>query len=395
MQQPEGQAGQAPRDRVRRPADLLTALVALGALGVLLGFAHGLPTGTRELTVDVATWLHHHVPRVLAFFLAAVVDLGCSLLVVVSVVFLLRYTPRDALNAVVSFALASGSGVGCVAAWQARRGGVAIAMLKGTNATVLVVTVGFLAFLTGSDLLRRPRWTRRCLLAAGALLLTELALNDLTTFAVIGVILGGWAIGLAVRWALGVASVRPTVARIAAWLKASGVEIGELAESGDGRRLAGALANGTKTVVSLANRDSRGSGVVRRLWYSVRVSGAATGAEALSLRSQLERQALSSYGAAAAGVVAPQVLLLAELPPETLVLAMSCPDGCPLDEHAAPEARVALFRSLKLLHRAGVAHRDLPRRTCWSDRTRRVSPPWSGPWPVPGRWCVVSTLPSC
>ncbi|HUZ19883.1 MAG TPA: lysylphosphatidylglycerol synthase transmembrane domain-containing protein [Acidimicrobiales bacterium] len=359
VQQPEGQARRLPRERVRRPADLLTALIVLGALGVLLGFAHALPAGTIELTNGVATWLHHHVPRVLAFFLAAVVDLGSSLLVVLAMVFLLRYARRDALNAVVSFAVASGITIGCVAAWHSRRGGVAIAMLRGTNATLLVVTVGFLAFLTGSDLLRRPRWTRRCLLAAGALVLTELALNDLTAIAALAVILGGWAIGLAVRWSLGVASVRPTAARIAAWLQTSGVEVGELAESSDGRRLGGVLANGQRLVVSLANRDTRGSGVVRRLWYSLRVSGAATGAEALSLRSQLERQALSSYSAAAAGAVAPQVLLLGELPPETLVLAMSCPNGCPLDEHAAPEARVALFRSLRLLHRAGVAHRDL------------------------------------
>ena len=233
-------------------------------------------------------------------------------------------------------------------------------MLKGTNATVLVVTVGFLAFLTGSDLLRRPRWTRPYLLAAGALLLTELALNDLTTFAVIGVILGGWAIGLAVRWALGVASVRPTVARIAAWLKASGVEIGELARAATAGASPAPWRTARRRWCRSPTGTVRGSGVVRRLWYSVRVtaprpaprrSACAPSSSARRSRATARRPPASwhrrscCWQTAAGDAGAGDVL----------------PDGCPLDEHAAPEARVALFRSLKLLHRAGVAHRDLHR----------------------------------
>ena len=61
-------------------------------------------------------------------------------------------------------------------------------------------------------------------------------------------------------------------------------------------------------------------------------------------------------------MVAPKVHLLAELPPETLVLALSRPEGAPLGEWSGAGedgGPRALFAALAALHRAGVAHRDL------------------------------------
>jgi uncharacterized membrane protein YbhN (UPF0104 family) len=58
-------------------------------------------------------------------------------------------------------------------------------------------------------------------------------------------------------------------------------------------------------------------------------------------------------------VLAPKTLIMAEFPPETLVLALSSPDGRPFDEGVAPRELVGLFAALYALHQGGVAHRDL------------------------------------
>lgn len=347
------------RTRVRRPADLLLALVAVVALAVLFGIAHGLPIGTRELTDNVATWSSHHVPRALAVVVAAAADLGCVAIVVTAIVTMVRSDRHDLLNALVAFVLGVGFATGCDIAWESRVGGIATAMLRGTLATALIFTVAFTAFVIGTDLVRRPRWTRWCLLAVGALLLGELLLADLTFYAALVAPLMGWATGLAVRWALTTASVRPTPDALQAWLERSGVPVAGLAERSWRTGFGGVLADGERFTIELANRDTRGSGIARRIWRSLRLRGAATGSEVLGSRSQLEHHALASYATAAAGVAAPRVLILAEAPPETLVLALSCTNGSPLGPNTSSEQIVELFAALRALHRAGVAHRDL------------------------------------
>ena len=338
------------------------AACALASMALLLAAAHGLPVGTQELTDNVASWLTHHVPRLLALFGTTVIDSGCLVLVVLAVVTIVRSDPRDGLNALVASLAGAGIAMVGVVEWQSSRGGIATAILRGTNATALVVCIGFVAFLTGTDLVRRPRWRRWCLAAMGTLLVSELALDNLTFFAMLVAPLAGWTIGLVVRWTLTAASVRPSSAALATWLQHSDIAVASLSGRNDRSGLQGELIDGTGIVVCLANRDNRGSGLARRLWHSLRLRGAATGAEMLSSRSQLERQALAGYTAAGAGVIAPRVLILAELPPETLVLALSASTGSRLGEDT-PQAELAdLFAALHSLHRAGVAHRDLRAR---------------------------------
>jgi uncharacterized membrane protein YbhN (UPF0104 family) len=125
--------------------------------------------------------------------------------------------------------------------------------------------------------------------------------------------------------------------------------------------LAGSLADGTVIQVQLADRDTRGSGLARRLWALVRLRGAAAGRVVLSSRVQLERLALASAVAQRAGVLCPTVLLLDQTPRESLVLVLAQPPGHPLGEAVSePHAR-ALFGALRALHDVGIAHRDLRR----------------------------------
>ena len=110
----------------------------------------------------------------------------------------------------------------------------------------------------------------------------------------------------------------------------------------------------------LSGRDTRGSGLARRLWALLRLQPAAAGHIAISSREQLEQLALACSMAGQAGVPGPSVLLFGQMPGETLVLMTSVPPGPELDHDAVsvPEATL-LFGSLRALHRAGIAHRDL------------------------------------
>jgi len=355
-----GSSGADPRKhkaRVRRPADLLFAILALAAIAIVFGIAHGLPIGTHELTDNVSTWLKTHIPRSLAFLFVSIVGVACLAFVVAAIVALLRSDARDIRNALVAFVSGTLIATLCVIEWQSRRGGVATAILEGTNAGAFAFTVGFIAFLTGSDLTRRPRWTRWCVLASVLLPLSELAVAELTFVAVLAAPTAGWAIGLLARWGLGVSSVRPDPQRLSNWLKQSGVPIASLEDDPKRRNFHGELNDGTTVVVVVESLDTRGSGVARRLWQFLRLREA--GGRVFSSRAQLKERALASYTATAAELVAPGVLLLGEFPPEMLVLASSRPRGSPPDKKAPTDQLINLFAALRGLHAAGVAHRDL------------------------------------
>jgi glycosyltransferase 2 family protein len=359
----------AHKGRVRRPTDLLLAVLALVGVGLLFGIAHGLPIGTRELTLNVATWFTHNVPRPLAFLFVSAMGI-CSLVFVgVASVVLLRSDVRDALNSIAASLIGIAVAAACVLEWQSRRGGVATAMLQGTNAAVLVLTIGFIAFITGTDIARRPRWTRWCILAVVLLPLGELTAGDITFFALLAAPLGGWAIGLLVRWILTVASVSPASESLLIWMQQSGIPAASISDAALHQDFRGVLTDGTAMTVMLESRDTRGAGLARRLWQLVRFSASEAGGHVFSSRAQLKERALASYAATSAGILAPRVLILGELPPETLVLALGQPKGSTPDDATSSDQLSNLFRALRRLHEAGVAHRDLRAESLLVDRT--------------------------
>jgi uncharacterized membrane protein YbhN (UPF0104 family) len=324
--------------RVRRPADLLIGIVAIASVAIMLAFAHGAPIGARELTGDVSSWLTRNIPRGPALALVALIILGCLALGCVAIVTLLRTDVRDLRNALVAAVLGTAIAAVCVIEWHGHRSGVATAMLHGTNPTVLISTAAFMAFLTGTDLTRRPRWSRWCAVAVVLLPLSEMAVRDVTLFAMVAAPVGGWGIGLLTRWALTAGSVRPASAVVTAWLQRTGTPVSKLVGTGGQGRFEGRLEGGGTITVLLANRDTRGSGIIRRLWQAVRLRDSSFGAVFTSSRTQLEHQALASYVAAGIGVVATRVLLLAEMPPDTLVHVIERPQDSPPTERAQPGA---------------------------------------------------------
>jgi hypothetical protein len=154
--------------------------------------------------------------------------------------------------------------------------------------------------------------------------------------------------------------VRPSIPELIHWLSQYDLSIAELAEAdSDVSHLVGALEDGRSVEVRMANRDTRGSGLVQRLWTLVRLRQGVVGHVALSSRSQLEQLALASLISNDKGVLSPVLLLLNETPTETLVLVLAKPSGNSLDDKPSLQSAKYLFTALRALHDAGIAHRDL------------------------------------
>jgi glycosyltransferase 2 family protein len=352
-----GRAGEGAASRVRRPADLLFAVLSLAVVAVQLGSIRALPAGSTEVAEDVSSWVHH-IPRWLSFAAEVVSGVGCCALAVVALVVLLRSQWRDARNAAAAGVTGAAVAVAATVAWRAENGAIERAVLHGSHSFIFVVDTAFVAFVVGTDLTRRSHWSRWWPCAVVALLISGLAVGVLTPFAVVLVFFGGLSAGWLVRWLLGAASVLPGPAELVAWLRSQGAAVRELA--GDRRaRLDGTLNDGTRVEVRLYGRDTRGSGLARRLWALARLESRATGHIAIGSRERLEQLALACTLAGQASVPCPAVLLFGQMPGEILVLLMTVPSEAPLGGTVTAGEAASLFAALRALHNAGIAHRDL------------------------------------
>jgi glycosyltransferase 2 family protein len=353
--------GSRPFERVRRPADLLLSVAGLIAFFAVIELIHVLPLGSAELSGDVSRWLRH-IPRWLSFATVVLATVGALVFLAVALIALVRHERRGAVNASIAAVSAGAGAVAASVAWHVERASVARAVLHGHNVTPFVVDSAFLAFVVGSDLVRRARWFRWSVISCSALLLTGLVADALTPFALLLALLAGLSLGWGVRWILGATSVRPRLDQLASWLLERGVAVHNLVPSGSQgtATLEGVLTDGSAVEIRMANRDTRGSGLARRLWAIVRLRATVVGHAALSSRAKLEQLALASYLARTASILSPEVLLLDETTAETLVLVLATPTGTLVDggPMSAGEAS-SLFVALRALHDRGVAHRDL------------------------------------
>jgi uncharacterized protein (TIRG00374 family) len=328
---------------------------------IVVGLIRTLPVGCTEVSDDVSRWLSR-IPRWLSSGVAVVAGIGSFVFAVTAVSALLKREVRAALNGLIAAVVTVASAIALSVVWHIQHGVIEQAILHGKNPSTFISDSAFIAFLVASDLVRHSHWARWCVLSGTALLLTGLAIDALTPFALAVAFFGGLSLGWGVRWIFGAASVRPSTDELESWL----FEYHQLLvnglralEGGHHAHLGGSLDDGTPIELWMANRDTRGLGLARRLWSRFRLRPLVTGHVALGFRSQLEQLALASYLANSADLLCPAVLLLDEMPAETLVLVMSRPSGRQLQKQDGRERAQLLFESLRKLHSAGVAHRDL------------------------------------
>jgi uncharacterized membrane protein YbhN (UPF0104 family)/tRNA A-37 threonylcarbamoyl transferase component Bud32 len=345
--------------RVRRPLDLIEAAIATVAAVVIATAAHFLPVGASEMTRNVARTVRH-LPRVLVFACGVLAALATVVLLVAIVVRIFRYNRSDGLNALVGGVGAGLIALGLITAWHTFPGGTSFAMLHGTDGSAFVRDGAIIAAVVASDTIRYQRWTRYCVAVVTALVLTGIALGELTLLGAIVGTLGALGVAWFVRWLMHTTVRRPSVDALLAGLGQAGFVVDHLERPSPGSpELTGHLEDGTPVVVKAAGRDVHGAGVASRLWSILRLRSAATGRQPITVRAALETEALASLMASNAGVLAPRILMLVQFEPDTLVLARERLEGPGPDGETDDGEAVALFRAVRTLHDIGVAHRDL------------------------------------
>jgi len=345
---------------VRRPVDLSYAIVAFLVVVVIVGSIRTLPAGSREVADDVSSWMSD-IPRWLSSVAAVVSSVACFVLSVMALVVLLRSDWRNARNAVAAGLAGGGAATVTALIWRTQRGAVEQAVLHGSNPLTFVAGTALVAFAVGTDLTRRSHWSHWWPRAGAALLISGLAVRTLTPQGAGIVLFGGLAAGWLVRWALGTPSALPAPEDLACWLEDQGVLVTGLsaADPSSRARMEGALADGTPVRVHLSGRDNRGAGLAKRVWALIRLQRGVAGRIALSSRVRIEQVALACYLAQQAGVPSPAVVLLAEMPNETLALVTTVPRDLPEPGPPGKASAVGLFAALRALHTRGVAHHDL------------------------------------
>ena len=350
----EGLGSFWPRPRVRRPLDVARLLVATAALTALVVLVV-LDPGLVHASAGVAPAAVRGLPRTVlsvANVVTSFAVLAVLLAIAVDAVRLHRFAlPSAALACVLGvlagFALASVAG--------AAAGDTVTAALIGPphESAGLPITAA-VGLVVGADLQRR-RWSGAAVLTLSAAVGCALALGSLNVASAAYAVLVGTLAGLVVRVVLGVVPARPTDQVVESVLAGAGWPVTQL------RVLEQAAGRVTYTArddlrVTVVDPDRRGVPFARRAWRIVRLRSAAVGRPALSLRGQLERQALSGALAGSAGVDTPRVLALLAAGP-ALVLVEQPLAGTPLPTAPNVERAVAeVWNALRLLHTAGLAH---------------------------------------
>ncbi len=341
-----------PRTRVRRPADAVRLGLTAGALLALVLLAVRVP-GAPTPGIALADAVLGGLPRTVLSVANGAASLG--VLAVLGAVLLdaLRQRRFTFTCAVLGCALALG--LGEAAEWLLGRQDL-LGPAEEAAVTPVAAAVGL---LVGADLQRRPRWTAPARVALGAALLCALALGSLTLLSGAVAVLAGTAAGLAVRVLLGVVPARPDEGRVRAVLAAAGFPVAELRPLPHPPEILrySAASPGGDLEVTVVDPDRRGVSLARRALSLLRLRSSVVGRPALTLRGQLEREALCAGIARAADVPAPSVLTLLSAGPAFVSVARPLP-GIPLwAADGDPAARLrAAFTALRRVHRAGLSH---------------------------------------
>ena len=224
---------------------------------------------------------------------------------------------------------------------------------------------GLVGFVTVARLMARAPWN----LLTGTVVVSLFVVSVITggiTVAGIGLsILTGWAVGVAVRYALGTPTTRPSGVQVGATLAAAGVPVSVLRAqdvTDVGRRYLGVTDPDRATVeVYVLDRDLEGAGLAQAIWRSLRLRESAS--SGFNMRRSLEQRALMSYAAQNAGAPTPPLLAAREIGPDSSLLAYARAEGQTFNtlvpEEISDDALDNSWRGVAKLRAAGIAHRRL------------------------------------
>jgi glycosyltransferase 2 family protein len=347
-----------PRPRVRRALDGVRLVVSAAALAGLVALAAAAPDGLAA-SADLLPGTVTGLVRTLVSVANVVASFAVLCLLVAIVVDAVRWR-RFALTSAILASL-----VALLAAVLMRllvtqvAGPAAGSVLLGPRDESAGLPVALaIAFVVGADLQRR-RWLRPVSLALAVAVGCAVALGSLTPPGAAYAALLGTTAGLAVRVAVGVVPARPSAELVRSVLDRAGYRIRDLREVEQTAglvRYVGERADSDPLAVSVIDPDWRGVPFTRRAWRVLWLRSAAVGRPALSMRGQVEREALIGALAESAGVPMPRVLALLAAGP-ALVQVEQPLRGTPLPAAPLPErAAESAWRALRKMHDASLAH---------------------------------------
>ncbi len=349
-----------PRPRIRRALDVVWLLLSGAGLAGIVLLAAVAPQALTDVA-ELVPGSGPGLPRTLLSIADVLASLGVLTVLAAVVVDAVRWRRFALTSAVLACAGAVVAGLLVTLLVRVVAGGQAGAVLVGPRdqAAGLPITAA-VAFVVGADLQRR-RWLLPARLVLLAALLCAVGLGSLTLPSAVYAVLLGSTAGLVMRVAGGVVPAHPPTDLVRSVLERAGWRLAALREE-EAERTAGFARytaerlDGEDLVVGVIDPDLRGVPFARRAWRVVLLRPAAVGRPALSVRGQLERQALSGALAGSAGVPTSRVLALLAAGP-ALVQVERPLVGTPLPAAALPEqAAENAWRALRALHDAGLAH---------------------------------------
>ena len=229
---------------------------------------------------------------------------------------------------------------------------------------------GLVAYATMVGLVGRPYWRNALWAAIAVYAIVHVGALHTTVLTLLITVIGGRAIGLAVRYAAGSASQRPGALEIAGALGAAGLPVTAIRrvrrqrprEGNPSRHYAVTEPDGGRLDVVVYDRDQQAAGAVYRLYRRVRVRGQVSRNAPLSVEHAVERRALLSYAAEDAGAPTPRLRAVVRVGPEASVLAYEHHEGTTLAQRNAgcSDAELSqIWDAAGRLHAHKVTHRGL------------------------------------
>ncbi len=176
-----------------------------------------------------------------------------------------------------------------------------------------------------------------------------------------------FTIGTAVLLIFGSPDRRPRGAEVVSALHRSGLDLAELKRADVDARGStpyfAKLRDGGRLFVKVLTPEERSADVMFRIVRMFRLKGVGDERPFSSLKRAVEHEAVGSLKAASDGVKTPRLEAIAEIEPNSMLMAYAMIDGSSLDgvppEELTDDVLVGVWRQVGVLRRRRTAHRDL------------------------------------
>lgn len=222
-----------------------------------------------------------------------------------------------------------------------------------------------IAFASVSRIGGEQLWRTLFSVAVGVYMLSAFTAGEATAVSLLASATLGATIGVAVRYLAGSVNIEPTGTQIAAALRARGIDLIQLERQpneDDHRDYLATTRDGRRLLLNVFDRDRIASGVLYRVYRTIRVNSEVARGPVLSFERGAERRALLAIAAAAEHVPLPHLIAGVPCGLDTIVLAYESLDGTPLDELDQPpsDAQFAeLWTAVTRLHHTRITVRGL------------------------------------